>query len=31
MGYSFLIINSGVPDMVVDTIMEFRDAIFFLE
>jgi hypothetical protein len=29
MGYRFLIINSGVPDMVVGTIMEPRDAIFF--
>jgi len=29
MGYRFLIINSGVPDMVVGIIMESRDAIFF--
>jgi hypothetical protein len=28
-GYMFLIINSGVPNMLVGTIMEFRDAIFF--
>jgi hypothetical protein len=28
-GYRFLIINSGVPDMLVDTIMESRDATFF--
>ena len=28
-GYRFLIINSGVPDMHVGTIMESRDAIFF--
>jgi hypothetical protein len=28
-GYRFLIINSGVPDMVVGTIMKFKDAIFF--
>ena len=28
-GYRFLIINSSVPKMVVDTIMESRDAIFF--
>ena len=28
-GYRFLIINSGVPDMLVGTIMESRDAIFF--
>jgi hypothetical protein len=27
-GYRFLIINSEVPDMHVDTIMESRDAIF---
>ena len=27
--YRFLIINSGVPDMLVGTIMESRDAIFF--
>jgi transposase InsO family protein len=28
-GYRFLIINSGVPDMLVGTIMESRDATFF--
>jgi hypothetical protein len=28
-GYRFLIINSGVPDMLVGTIMESRDAMFF--
>ena len=28
-GYRFLIINSGVPDVNVGTIMEFRDARFF--
>ena len=28
-GYRFLIINSSVPKMAVDTIMESRDAIFF--
>ncbi len=28
-GYRFLIIYSGVPDMLVGTIMEFRDAMFF--
>jgi hypothetical protein len=28
-GYRFLIINSGVPDMLVSTIMESRDAMFF--
>jgi hypothetical protein len=28
-GYRFLIINSGVPDMHVGTIMESKDAIFF--
>jgi hypothetical protein len=27
-GYKFLIIDSGVPDMLVGTIMEFRDAMF---
>ena len=27
--YRFLIINSSVPEMVVDTIMESRDATFF--
>jgi hypothetical protein len=30
-GYRFLIINSGVPDMLVGTIMESRDATFFEE
>jgi hypothetical protein len=29
MSYRFLIINSGVSDMAVDTIMEYRDATFF--
>jgi hypothetical protein len=29
MGYRILIINSGVPDMVVGTIMESRDVTFF--
>ena len=29
MGYRFLIINSSVPKMVVDTIMKSRDATFF--
>jgi hypothetical protein len=29
--YMFLIINSKVPDMHVDIIMESRDATFFLE
>ena len=29
MGYRFLIINSSVPKMAADTIMESRDAIFF--
>ena len=29
MGYRFLIINSSVPEMAVDTIMESRDATFF--
>ena len=29
LGYRFLIINSNVPEMAVDTIMESRDAIFF--
>ena len=29
LGYRFLIINSSVPDMAVDTIMESRDTIFF--
>ena len=29
MGYRFLIINSGVPDMIVGTIMESRDTTFF--
>jgi hypothetical protein len=28
-GYRFLIINSGVPDMLVGTIMESKDAMFF--
>ena len=28
-GYRFLIINTGVPDMLVGTIMESRDATFF--
>ena len=28
-GYRFLIINSSVPEMAVDTSMESRDAIFF--
>ena len=28
-GYRFLIINSSVHEMTVDTIMESRDAIFF--
>jgi hypothetical protein len=28
-GYRFLIINSSVPEMVVDTIMKSRNAIFF--
>ena len=28
-GYKFLIINSSVSEMTVDTIMESRDAIFF--
>jgi hypothetical protein len=28
-GYRFLIINSGVPNMLVGTIIESRDAIFF--
>ena len=28
-GYRFLIINSGVPDIHVSTIMESRDATFF--
>jgi hypothetical protein len=27
-GYRFLIINSRVPDMLVSTIMESRDAMF---
>ena len=30
-GYSFLIINTGVPDMLVGTIKESRDATFFLK
>jgi hypothetical protein len=29
-GYRFLIINSGVPDVNVGTIIESRDAIVFL-
>ena len=29
MGYRFLIINSPVPEMAVDKIMESRDATFF--
>jgi hypothetical protein len=29
MSYRFLIINSGVPEMVVGTIIESRDMIFF--
>ena len=29
MGYRFLIINSSVLEMAVDTIMESRDATFF--
>ena len=29
LGYRFLIINSSVPEMAVDTIMESRDATFF--
>ena len=29
MGYRFLIINSSVPEMAIDTIMESRDATFF--
>jgi aspartyl/asparaginyl beta-hydroxylase (cupin superfamily) len=28
-GYRFLIINSSVLDMAIDTIMESKDAIFF--
>ena len=28
-GYRFLIVKSGVPDMHVGTIMESRDATFF--
>ena len=28
-GYRFLIINSGVPNVIVGTIMESRDATFF--
>ena len=30
-GYIFLIINSSVPKMTVDTIMDSRDATFFEE
>jgi hypothetical protein len=29
MGYRFLITNSSVPEMAVDTIIESRDATFF--
>jgi hypothetical protein len=28
-GYRFLVVRSRVPDLLVDTIMESRDAIFF--
>jgi hypothetical protein len=28
-GYRFLVVRSGVPDLLVGTIMEFRDATFF--
>ena len=28
-GYRFLIINSSVPEMAVNTVMESRDATFF--
>jgi hypothetical protein len=28
-GYTFLVINSGVPDMIVGTIIESRDTTFF--
>jgi hypothetical protein len=28
-GYRFLVVKSGVPDLLVDTIMESRDAEFF--
>ena len=28
-GYRFLIINSSIPEMAVDTIMESRDVTFF--
>jgi hypothetical protein len=28
-GYRFLVVKSGVPDLLVDTIMESRDAAFF--
>ena len=28
-GYRFLVINSSVPEMAVDTIIESRDATFF--
>ena len=28
-GYRFLIVNSSVPEMAINTIMECRDAIFF--
>ena len=30
-GYRFLIVKTGVPDMHIDTIMESRDATFFLK
>ena len=30
-GYRFLVVNSSVPEMTIDTIMESRDAIFFEE
>jgi hypothetical protein len=30
-GYRFLIVNSSVPEMTVDTIMESRDVTFFEE
>ena len=29
MGYRFLVINSSVSEMAINTIMESRDAIFF--
>ena len=28
-GYRFFIINSNIPDMAINTIMESRDATFF--